>query len=341
MLEFHKGDLLKAPVDALVNTVNTVGVMGKGIALQFKRAFEDNNRAYEAACKRGEVQVGKMFVFERNALDQPHYIINFPTKKHWRNPSKLEYVEAGLVDLVRVVRELNIRSLALPALGAGSGKLDWALVRPLIERAFAPLPEVRVMVFEPQTEVSHELTPQTKRPALNPNRAAFLRAVASYGALGDTFGRLQAQKLAYFLQAAGLNLKLEFERNEYGPYAEKLNFLLQHLEGHYIKGYGDRLNRSAMYLLPGVLDEVVAFLADYPGADEAAHKAAQIIEGFETPYGLELLATVHLVVHQEGADTWPQVLEAVHGWSERKRNFPEQHIRMAWEHLTRMQPASV
>jgi O-acetyl-ADP-ribose deacetylase (regulator of RNase III) len=147
-IERGQGNLLAAEVDALVNTVNTVGVMGKGLALQFKKAFPENLAAYERACKAGEVVTGRMHVVTR--LSSPKFIINFPTKQHWRQPSKLEYVRDGLRDLTAQVRALGIESIAIPALGCGNGGLDWTDVRPLIVEAFATLPEVRVLLFEPE-----------------------------------------------------------------------------------------------------------------------------------------------------------------------------------------------
>lgn len=149
MIRYTAGDLLLADVQALVNTVNTVGIMGKGVALQFKQAFPQNFHAYEAACKCGQVQIGRMFVTETGRLDGPSWVINFPTKKDWRHPSRLEYVRAGLGDLVRLIRELGIKSIALPALGCGSGGLDWAQVKQAIEAAMAELPDVDVVVFPP------------------------------------------------------------------------------------------------------------------------------------------------------------------------------------------------
>ncbi len=146
-IESGRGDLLKADVDALVNPVNTKGVMGKGLALQFKRAFPDAFAAYRAACEAGEVAVGRVHVVER--AHKPLFIVNFPTKDHWQRPSRLEYVEAGLDDLVERVLELGIESIALPALGCGLGGLEWAAVRPLIVSAAERMPGVRVVVFEP------------------------------------------------------------------------------------------------------------------------------------------------------------------------------------------------
>jgi O-acetyl-ADP-ribose deacetylase (regulator of RNase III) len=149
MIEFVTGDLLKSEADALVNAVNCVGVMGRGIALQFKSAFPENFKAYAAACKREEVQPGHMFVFETGRLTPPRFIINFPTKRHWRDNSRMEDIDAGLADLVGVIRDKEIRSIAVPPLGSGLGGLDWRAVRPRIEHALEGLNDVRVLVYEP------------------------------------------------------------------------------------------------------------------------------------------------------------------------------------------------
>jgi len=335
MVKYVNGDLLSAPAQALVNTVNTVGVMGKGVALQFRNAFPDNYQTYIAACKQGKVQIGKILVHDRGNFAQPRYILNFPTKKHWRHPSKLEYVQEGLVDLVRVIQEHDIASVAIPPLGVGNGKLDWEAVRLLIETAFRELPEVEVLVYSPQPETHHDIVRAAKRPHLTPARAAVLKLFALYGALGEPIGRLEAQKLAYFLQEAGLPLKLPFTKQRYGPYADNLNHVLQRLEGHYIQGYGDRNTRSLMHLMPGVLDEAVTFLADYPEVDKAVQKVAELIEGFDTPYGLELLATVHWVAVKEGVRHREALLQAIREWNDRKELFQEEHIIIAWEHLKR------
>src|SRR3989304_3391727 len=121
MIEFIKGNLLSAEAEALVNTVNTVGVMGKGIALQFRETFPENYKFYQKACKQDEVQIGKMLVYDNGQWATPRYIINFPTKRHWRERSKIEDVEAGLFDLQNVIRDYGIKSIAVPPLGCGSG----------------------------------------------------------------------------------------------------------------------------------------------------------------------------------------------------------------------------
>jgi O-acetyl-ADP-ribose deacetylase (regulator of RNase III) len=173
MITFAAGDLLQADAEALVNAVNCVGVMGKGIARQFKRLYPENCRAYATACARGEVTVGTMFVTETGQLDGARYVINFPTKRHWREPSQLSYIDAGLVDLVRVLRDEGIRSVAVPALGVGNGGLDWASVEPRLLQALQQLPDVHVIIYPPHAgsgNRSHERLPR--------NRASPVRAEA-------------------------------------------------------------------------------------------------------------------------------------------------------------------
>lgn len=157
MIRFTQGNLLEARVDAMLNTVNTVGIMGKGIALMFKERFPENFKAYAAACKAGNVRVGEMFVTAGAELDGPRWIINFPTKKQWFQPTKLEWVRSGLVALKTVIREKQIKSIALPPLGCGNGGLDWAVVRPIIENALAELKDVEVVVYEPTAKYQNVL----------------------------------------------------------------------------------------------------------------------------------------------------------------------------------------
>src|SRR5262249_34013059 len=136
MIELTQGDILKADAEALVNTVNCAGVMGRGIALQFKRAFPENFTAYAAACRREEVPRGRMLAVETRRPANPRYIVNFPTKRHWKEKSRMADIEHGLEALVADVKRLGIRSIAVPPLGCGLGGLDWSEVRPRIERAF-------------------------------------------------------------------------------------------------------------------------------------------------------------------------------------------------------------
>jgi O-acetyl-ADP-ribose deacetylase (regulator of RNase III) len=217
-LHLTHGDLLKQDdVDAIVNTVNCVGVMGKGIALQFKNKWPGNFAAYQTACKAGKVRPGKMMVFDSGAYAQPHFIINFPTKDHWRGNSKLSFIEDGLRDLAAQVRALDIRSIAIPPLGCGNGGLDWQDVKPLIERAFADLPEVDVRVFEPGAAPdAKSMEVRTSRPRMTPGRAAILKSIDTYRELNYGLTKIEVQKLGYFLQVAGQDLRLQFEKHLYG-----------------------------------------------------------------------------------------------------------------------------
>lgn len=340
MLELTKGNLLEAPVEALVNTVNTVGVMGKGIALQFRQAFPENFRVYETACKRHEVVPGKMLVVPTHRLENPKFIINFPTKRHWKGKSRLEDIDAGLSDLVRVIREEKIQSIAVPPLGCGNGGLEWSTVLPKIEKALAQVPEVQVFIYAPEgAPAVEDMRVATQKPRMNDNRAALVAMMMNYGEIGYRLTLLEIQKLAYFLQLAGQPLKLTFEKQKYGPYAEALNHVLQRLEGHFVRGYGDRSREASIQVLSEGRKEVGAYLADDDATLRRIEAVNDLIEGYETPHGMELLATVHWVMienPQARADVQRAVRD-VHDWNGRKaRVFPEHHIRVAFDQLKRL-----
>ena len=339
MFKLTRGNILESSADALVNTVNIVGVMGKGIALQFKQSYPENFDAYRRACDAGEVQLGRMFVFTTRLMHPPRYIINFPTKKHWRGKSELEHIEAGLKDLVRVLREREIRSVAVPPLGCGQGGLLWGDVLPRIKTALAELPDVDVLVFEPAgAPKASELSVGTPRPKMTAARALYILLMHQYGALDYRRTLLEIQKLAYFLQEAGQNLRLRFVAGPYGPYADNLNHVLQIFEGHFTRGFdGTRSPEKEVELLDGAKDEAEAFLKRADDAEARTHleRVARLIEGFETPYGLELLATVHWVSTKDAptADI-SEITGRVREWSDRKKRiFNADHIKVAWDRL--------
>lgn len=342
MIESAKGNLLEADAEALVNTVNCVGFMGKGIALQFKQAFPANFKEYEAVCKAGQLTPGRMLIHDNGALVNPRYIVNFPTKRHWKGNSRLEDVVAGLQTLVADVQRLGIRSIAIPPLGCGLGGLAWREVKPLIVDAFTALPDVRVLLFEPSGAPAAKSMPvRTARPKMTPARALFIKLMDAYGALDYSRSLLEVQKLAYFLQKAGEPLRLKYEAGLYGPYAHNLNKVLEVMEGHFIRGYGDSQKPDAeIELLPGAVAEADAFLAGNADSLARLSQVASLIEGFETPYGMELLATVHWVAHHGTpsssgtSQTAEQAIDAVHAWNPRKAQiFQPSHIRTAWGHL--------
>ncbi|MFF5177651.1 macro domain-containing protein [Micromonospora sp. NPDC000316] len=347
MIVIAHGNLLTADVEALVNTVNTVGVMGKGIALQFKRAYPANYAAYRAACAAKEVQLGRMFLFDSALLGPRRYVINFPTKGHWRTSSRVSDIQAGLNDLVRVIRERGISSVAVPALGCGNGGLDWDEVRPLIERSFAALPDVRVLLFPPEGAPDPADMPvATTKPPLTPGRATLLCAIDRYleraRALEPRDGVtvLEIQKIAYFLQTLGQPLRLKFARGRYGPYADNLNHVLDKLEGHYLIGFGDRSDRvedlQPIRLTAATTEALSSrFEPLVSPALQSLERLASLIEGFEAPYSLELLATVHYAAELDPhTNDLGELTERVQAWSGRKaRLFTPDHIRMAYDRL--------
>ena len=337
MIDLTQGNILEANTEALVNTVNCVGVMGKGIALQFRQRFPENYQFYQRACKDGEVRPGQMTIFATGSMVNPKYIINFPTKRHWRGKSRIEDIESGLVDLVMQVKRLGIKSIAVPPLGCGNGGLDWEDVRPVIEDAFAEVPSVRTFLYEPRGAPAPDtMGVNTSRPVMTRARAAIVKLIQRYGIPGYRLQLLEVQKLAYFLQIAGEDLQLDFVKHRYGPYAENLNFLLQRIEGHFTRGYGDRSRDAQIYVMPEADSEADKFLADSPGAVNDIDMLSRLIEGFETPYGMELLATVCWVARENTlpARDEDSAMAAVYQWNARKRSlFKPQHIRLAWRRL--------
>lgn len=340
MIEYTKGNLLEADVEALVNTVNCVGVMGKGIALQFKQAFSDNFTIYQKACRAQEVKPGEMFIVPTGKLVNPKYIINFPTKRHWKGKSRMVDIETGLKALVVKVQELNIKSIAIPPLGCGNGGLNWDDVRNKIEEAFNALPDVRVLLYTPAgSPEPDKIKIGTTKPKLTRARSLFVSLMDNYAAPGYRLSLLEIQKLAYFLQEAGEPLKLRFIRHFYGPYADNLNHVLIRLDGHYIRGYGDRSKDAQIQLLPNAAKEAHALLVENAEALERLKQVSTIIRGFETPYGLELLATVHWIIKENPEiNSEPnKIIEAVHSWSQRKQKmFKKEHIYKAWQHLNKI-----
>lgn len=336
MIDYVEGDLLKANTEALVNSVNSVGVMGRGVALEFKRRFPENFKAYKEACDWGEVQPGRMFVFETGELI-PSYIINFPTKRHWRGNSRIDDIEAGLVALVTEVEQREIRSIALPPLGCGLGGLDWQQVKQLIHTAFAALPDVQTAVFEPGGYSPPIPDSPEKRPAMTPGRAALIGLMHRYlTGLGEpVVTLLEVHKLMYFMQVAGEPLRLRYVKARYGPYADNLRHVLRELEGHYIHGSGtggDRVHQ-ALHLRPGAITAAEEFLKGHLGTRNRFDRVAELVKGFDSAFGLELLATVHWVIGETGSAEDDDVIRATYAWNSRKRQFAHSQIAFARETL--------
>ncbi|WP_310538888.1 macro domain-containing protein [Phenylobacterium sp.] len=335
MIQFTKGDILAADVEALVNTVNCVGIMGRGIALQFKNEYPANFEAYAAACSREEVQPGRMFVFETRRLTNPKYIINFPTKRHWRGKSRMEDIESGLIALSREIRDRGIRSIAIPPLGSGLGGLDWSEVRPRIVEALSGIRGVEVVIYEPSNAPA--MTKSRDVPNMTAGRAALVVLMHRYlGGLLDPFVTLiELQKLMYFMQEAGQPLQLKYIKHHYGPYAENLRHVLTKIEGHLLSGYhdGGDAPTKQLELVPGAVKEAEDFLADDGPVRERFDRVGDLVEGFETPFGLELLATVHWVSTREQPTSPADLVNRVYAWNDRKQQFSSRQIEIAMQAL--------
>lgn len=338
MIETTKGDILRAEAEAVVNTVNCVGVMGRGIALQFKKEFPENFAAYKTACDKGELHPGKMFVVDLQRLHWPRYVINFPTKRHWKGKSRIEDIERGLAALIGEIRSRKIESIAIPPLGCGLGGLAWEVVRPMIERIFADLPDVRVLLYEPGGAPAAETMVKTKKvPKMTAGRAALLSLMRRYlAAVMDPYiSLLEIHKLMYFMQETGEPLSLRYVKGTYGPYAENLRHVLSEIEGHFISGYGDAEDDPTrqIELKAEASQQAEVFLSEHQQTLEHFGRVAELIRGFETPYGMELLATVQWVGRWEDAKHADEAIASVHNWSDRKKLFPPRHIQSAWDVL--------
>jgi len=342
---------LEADAEALVNTVNTVGVMGKGIALMFKERFPKNMAAYARACKAKEVVTGKMFITETGELMGPKWVVNFPTKRHWRHPSKMEWIVEGLDDLKAFIVDHHVKSIAIPPLGSGNGGLDWDLVKQEVAARLGDLTDVDILVFEPTSKYQN-VAKKTGLQKLTAPRALIAELVRRYWVLGMECSLLEIQKLAWFLerviegQQVKNTLDLRFEANNYGPYANRLHHLIDNLDGSYLKSekrISDSSPLDVIWFDESKRDRVQAFLkSDAKDYLPALEKTSEIIDGFESPFGMELLATVDWLLTREGVE--PDVDAVLEGiqhwpagarWATRKAKLFDRHsVEIALERLT-------
>lgn len=339
MIEYMKGDILKADAEALVNTVNCVGVMGKGIALQFKKAFPDNYKAYVIACKENKVMPGRMFIYETGAITNPRFIINFPTKRHWRSPSRMEDIDSGLIALSKSVKQYEIQSIAIPPLGSGSGGLNWEDVKPRIERAFQAFPNLKVLIYEPfGAPCSKDMVHQNNYPRMTSGRAVLVELINRYreGLLDPFVTLLEIHKLLYFQQEAGEPLRLDYQKSFYGPYAKNLRHVLNEVEGFLLSGYADGGDnpQKHLQLVQGAVEKASDYLQDYPETRERFERVSDLVEGFESPFGLELLSTVYWVIQHESAHSLEDVIQSTYAWNAHKQKFSPRQIKIAVDVLS-------
>lgn len=325
MIHYKTGNLLDSKAEALVNTVNTVGIMGKGIALQFKNMFPNNFKLYAQACKNKEVKVGQLLITEEEALlAGKKIIINFPTKTNWRLPSEYPYIEAGLTELVKVIREKNIKSIAIPPLGSGNGGLDWNKVKLIMEKHLADV-DCDIHIYEPSFAIQEAL--KKERVKLTPARAMLLSVLYELARHGEFVSEFSSEKIAYFLQRFGAKeiFNLEFQPNFYGPYSGKVKHVLYYLNGSYIMGYSskDKKPFEELGLIPDAELEVNEFL-DKPENStlkNIVEKTKSFLAGFYSPFGLELLSTIDFIISEKNAKTPEAITKELENWSDRKKTL--------------------
>ncbi len=339
-MNYITGNLLEADTQALVNTVNTVGVMGKGIALQFKERFPMNFKIYADACKKGEIQVGKMLVVRVNTLIGEKIIINFPTKTEWFKKSQYSYIEDGMKDLARVISAYKITSIAIPPLGCGNGGLKWDKVKSIMEKYLSPLSNISIKVYEPNEAVKEILQKEEvrKEVGLTAARAMLLSALFRYEKLGEVASVFAANKLAYFLQKSGEPLRLQFVPYRYGPYAQAVEKVLYALNGKYLKGM-EQMNARAfepLQLNYERFNEIETFVKTNLSSEQKQRldNLFKVIQGFETTLSLEILSSTHFLLSENPKATEDELFEKIQDWNERKKNLiAKEYINIAVNHL--------
>ncbi len=323
MIKYVTGDILESKAAALINTVNTVGVMGKGIALQFKKAYHNNYKAYADACKRNEIKIGKLFIIkDSNLSSEEKYIINFPTKKDWRKPSEYIFIESGLDDLIRVLKAYKIKSIAIPPLGAGNGGLEWEKVKKIIEHKLNNL-DVEIIVFEPTQHIKEQL--KKERVKLTDARALLLYVLYDLVKNGEYVSEFSGEKVCYFLQRFGAKkyFNLDFKPNFYGPYSGKVRFVLNVLNGSYIMGYSD-MNKKPFEPLTLVSDgykEVKAHVESNSELYSIANKTIDFLSGFYSDFALELLSSIDFITTNLNSFEKDLISNQLENWSDRKRSM--------------------
>lgn len=341
MINYIKGDLLESNALALVNTVNTVGVMGKGIALRFKQMFPHNYSVYRSACMRGEVNPGKMLVVRDNSLiTGEHIIINFPTKVHWRQPSCYEYISEGLIDLINVIKEYNINSIAIPPLGCGNGGLDWVVVKRMISDALSSLEDVKIDVYEPSDSLQVLTGRQKGAVHLTPARAMLLYAMFYYETHDERCSLFVANKLSYFYQILGAKefAAIPFVAHYYGPYSVSVGHMLSAVNGKYIYGLEqmDKKPFESLMLDYNRKSEVSEYVHNSLSKSQIDYvkQLLNMIDGYESAYALEILASVAYVRCSNPGIGVEETVHKIQEWSRRKKNlFCREHIVAAYDHL--------
>ena len=325
MIRYEIGNLLESDAEALVNTVNTDGIMGKGIALQFKNEFPKNYKLYVKACADKQIAIGKLLVTDdASLLLGKRTIINFPTKTSWRKPSEYSYIEAGMIDLVRIIQVKRINSIAIPPLGAGNGGLEWNKVKMILEKHLTAVP-CDIRIYQPNAAMQEVL--KKERVKLTPARAMLLSVLFELVRNGEFVSEFTAEKVAYFLQrfGAGDVFKLDFQPNFYGPYSGKVKHVLYYLNGSYVMGYSSKDKKPFEEL--GLVQDGEADVIDFLNRPEnvqyksIVNKTKEFLSGFYSNFGLELLSTIDFTILAKKGNTLGEISAHLEQWSDRKKTL--------------------
>lgn len=344
-----KGNLLESDAEALVNTVNTVGIMGKGIALQFREAFPENYRIYKRACQNNELHVGELLITQESTLlHGMKTIVNFPTKIHWRYPSEYSYIAQGLKTLRKEIKERHISSIAIPPLGSHNGGLDWMKVKEMVETELEGM-NCKIYLYEPSDSIIEKM--KSERIRLTPARAMMLMVAADMNRYGEFASVFALEKAIYFLQRFGGQeiFKIDFKPYIYGPYSGgKVAHVLYRMNGSYIKGMVGMQNRPFDYiwLTDDAAKDAYSFISNHENKElmEICSNTMKFLSPYYSNYSLELLSTVDYVLNnKQDFENWrnqeeeailQKLRQKLHDWSSRKEKmFKAEHLELAVNYL--------
>lgn len=337
-LIFKSGDIFADQSEAIINTVNCVGVMGKGVALEFKRRWPENYAIYKKACESKSLRPGTLLIFDRQTLldtHLPRYLVNFPTKDHWRAKSKISYIEDGLDRLRIEIRDRKIKSVAMPPLGCGNGGLDWQVVKPIILEKLQDLEGVDITVYEPTSESNRD-HPEHIVTGLEMTlpRAQLLSTLSNLEPIfGGSFDQFSIQKIVYFMKKIGFNLNIDFLNTQHGPHSEALNRAFIAFEKFgMISGYTDDPENTHVTNRGYAISEEYLQLHNQD-ISKLINNLSRLVQGFETPYGLELLSKVHATFSKDLNNP-----EKIYNHIKNDRNikgseFDDRNVMLAFERL--------
>lgn len=322
MINFTTGNLLESTAECLINTVNCEGYMGKGIAYQFKLRFPENNKDYVRACKIGELKVGKLHYF----LEDGKVIINFPTKDKWRNQSKIEYIDDGLNELIKLLPNLNVKNIAIPPLGCGNGGLDWNEVKSLIMNKLKQLESnYNFIIYEPSQNYS---AISKEAPKLNASSLVLMQIKLNL----NKFNTLRLQKTAYFLNIFLGDSYFKFKKYKYGPYDNSISIIGKNIK-EFQNYYGTKDTKEAYSIAHRTMvseqtEKKLELLKP------AIKLATTYVNNINTDKELECISTILFLIQNNIIENENDIIIEFKAWSEDKANrFSQEDILNGIEYL--------